>query len=149
VGWLEVLEKAEGKKKQSTTTHNTPPSKRDVAVNISPKVLGVSTDKTDKTPDELANHAAKQATELGLIAHWSYEFGYVSLHDPTSGEWHDLPTKEAPSWAGWEARRRKQLYKDGNRKAYRLTAREMEEIWKAEHTSDPEGIVEDYPLEEG
>ena len=50
--------------------------------------------------------------------------------------------------AGWEARKREELYKSGNRKAYRLTSREMEEIWKAEHTSEPAGIVEELPIEE-
>jgi hypothetical protein len=98
------------------------------------------TAKTAKTPSE--------AERLGLIAMWSIEFGYVSLHDPTTGEWHDLPTKEAPTWAMWEARKRKELYRDGNLKAYRLTSREMEYIWEDEPTSEPEGIVEDQPVEE-
>lgn len=48
----------------------------------------------------------------------------------------------------WEARKRKELYRDGNRKAYRLTSREMEEVWEAEYVSEPEGIVEDHPVEE-
>jgi hypothetical protein len=96
--------------------------------------------KTAKTPSE--------AEHLGLIAMWSVEFGYVSLHDPTTGEWHDVRTKEAPSWALWEARKRKELYKDGNRKAYRLTSRDMEDIREAEFLSEPEGIVEDHPIEE-
>ena len=77
------------------------------------------------------------------------EFGYVSVHDPTSGEWHDLPTKEAPSWATGEARKRKELYKSGNRKALRLTSRQMSELWEAEHASkELEGIFEEHPIEE-
>jgi hypothetical protein len=48
----------------------------------------------------------------------------------------------------WEARKRKELYKDGNRKAYRLTSRDMEDIREAEFLSEPEGIVEDHPIEE-
>jgi hypothetical protein len=79
---------------------------------------------------------------------WSIEFGYISLHDPTTGEWHDILTKEAPSWEMWEARKRKELYRGGNRKAYRLTSREMHEIWEAEYAPEPEGIVEDHPMEE-
>jgi hypothetical protein len=85
--------------------------------------------KTSKTPSE--------AEQLGLVATWSVEFGYVGLHDPTTGEWHDVPTKEAPSWAMWEARKRKELYKDGNRKAYRLTSRDLEKLWAKEHPDDP------------
>lgn len=87
-----------------------------------------------------------EADRLGLIARWSKEFGYISLHDPTSGEWHDLRTEDAPDWAKREAFKRRDLYRSGNRKAYRLTAREMEEMWEAERV--PEGIIEDYPIEE-
>jgi hypothetical protein len=73
------------------------------------------TDKTDRTSED---------DQLGLIATWSVEFGYVSLHDPTTGEWWDLRTTDALGWAMGEARRRKELYKSGNQRAYRLTARE-------------------------
>lgn len=93
--------------------------------------------KTSKTP---------KADQLGLVATWSGEFGYVSLHDPTTGEWHDLKTTDAPGWAVGEARRRKELYKGGNRRAYRLTAHDMEEAWKDDQVPE-EGIVEDYPVE--
>jgi hypothetical protein len=47
-----------------------------------------------------------------------------------------------------EARRRKDFYKGGNRKSYRLTARDMEELWKSDQPSE-EGIVEEHPVEEG
>jgi hypothetical protein len=83
---------------------------------------------------------------LGLVAKWSREFGYVSIHDPISGKWHDLPTKDAPGWALNEARRRKQLWRAGRRDAYTMNAAEMEEIWQAEHPPDPGFIVEDHPL---
>jgi hypothetical protein len=117
-----------------------------------------SPSKTSETPDGEPREPIRRTTKtsktteaerLGLIATWSSEFGYVSIHDPTTGEWHDLQVKDAPSWAVGEARRRKELYRGGNRKAYRLTSREMEEIWEAEHlASEDEGIVEDRPLEE-
>ena len=93
--------------------------------------------KTSKTPEP---------ARLGLIATWSAEFGYISLHDPTTGEWHDLKTTVAPEWAVGEARRRKELYKSGNRRAYRLSARDMEEVWKSGQPPE-EGIAEDYPVE--
>jgi hypothetical protein len=100
-------------------------------------MLETRTDKTDRT---------SEAARLGLIATWSAEFGYVSLHDPTTGEWHDLKTSVAPEWALGEARQRKELYKSGNRRAYRLSARDMEEVWKSDQPPE-EGIVEDYLLE--
>ena len=46
-----------------------------------------------------------------------------------------------------EARRRKEQYRGNNRRAYRLTSSEMEELWRAESPID-EGFVEDHPLEE-
>ena len=45
----------------------------------------------------------EQASELGLVAVWSKHFGYVSVHDPTTGEWHDLRREDAPGWANREA----------------------------------------------
>jgi hypothetical protein len=69
------------------------------------------------------------------------------MHGPTTGEWHDLRTKMAPEWAVGESRRRKEQYRVGNRRAYRLTSSEMEELWRAESPVD-EGIAEDHSLEE-
>ncbi len=69
------------------------------------------------------------------------------MHDPTTGEWHDLQTKDAPESAVGMAYRRKEQYKGGSHRAYRLTSSEMEELWRAESPVD-EGIVEDRPLEE-
>ena len=84
---------------------------------------------------------------MGLVATWSREFGYVSVHDPSTGTWYDLRTQDAPDWAVREARKRKELYKGGNRKAYRLTSGEMEALFEAERAPEPEGIVEDHPIE--
>jgi hypothetical protein len=33
----------------------------------------------------------EEAERRGLIIKWSREPGYVVLHDPTTGEWHDVP----------------------------------------------------------
>jgi hypothetical protein len=68
------------------------------------------------------------------------------LSPSSTGEWHDLETTVAPEWAVGEARKRNELYKSGNRRAYRLSARDMEEVWKSDQPPE-EGIVEDYPLE--
>jgi hypothetical protein len=97
----------------------------------------------------------ERASELGLVATWSRVFGYISIHDPTTGEWYDVATNDAPDWAKRETFKRKELYRDGNRKAYRLTAREMEEIYEQERiemwthpaVTDHGIVYEDY-LEE-
>ena len=67
--------------------------------------------------------------------------------DARPGKWHDLQTKDAPEWAVGEARCRKEQYRGGNRRAYRLTSSEMEELWRAESPVD-DALVEDHPLEE-
>lgn len=86
------------------------------------------------------------------MAQWAdYEKarGHVSLHDPGSGHWYDVPWKDTPGWARREALKRSELYRDFHTHAYDLTAREMEEIWEAEHPDIDVGIVEDHPVEEG
>ena len=98
--------------KRKTPKNLTDKTDRTHRKNLPP--LKTRTDKTDRTSED---------DQLGLIATWSVEFGYVSLHDPTTGEWWDLRTTDAPGWAMGEARRRKELYKSGNQRAYRLTAR--------------------------
>ncbi len=87
--------------------------------------------------------------DRGLVARWASEFGYVSIHAPASGEWYDLRTKDAPGWAVREARKRKELWKAGEPRAYELTSIEMQRIWEAEQPAvREEGIVEEYPVEE-
>ena len=93
----------------------------------------------------------------GLVAKWSKVFGYVALHDPTTGEWYEIEAKVAPAWTRKEAMKRKELYKDGNHRAYELTAMQMEEIWKSQGVLLPSlspsvgrksGLVYDEDVEE-
>jgi len=124
------------------TNHNTSLSLREA-----PEKSETGKRRTAKTAE--ITRCCNQSDRLGLVASWSREFGFVSLHDPTTGEWHDLPTKEAPAWALDEARLRKQLYRNGNKRAYRLTSRQIGELWREEHPPETDyGIVEDYPPEE-
>jgi hypothetical protein len=80
----------------------------------------------------LAERHLEEAGELGLVARWSKHFGCISVHDPTEGTWHDVAVEDAPAWAKNEAFTRKELYKAGYRRAYGLTARQMEELREAE-----------------
>ncbi len=168
--WLDALKERESKHNTTAALHarpnpgairpvtkpetpTNPPSKTSNTTNghrIGAKKTETPTNPPSKTSETL------EANRLGLIARWSIEFGYVAIHDPTTGEWYDLATKDAPDWAKREAFKRKELYKDGNRKAYRLTAGEMEKIWDAERVEmwthpavTDRGIVyEDYLEEE-
>ncbi len=138
--WLSALKEEESKHntaaalRESQNSHRTRPHEKS-------KTPINATDKTDKTPE---------ADALGLAASWSGEFGFISIHDPTTGEWWDLHWKDAPEWSRWEAKKRKQLYKGGNRRAHRLTSREMARIWETENTpAEEDGIVEEHPVEGG
>jgi hypothetical protein len=67
----------------------------------------------------------------------------VSIFDPIEGEWHDVPYKAAPTWARWQARRRAELYRAGDRRAFERTSQEMQEIWHREHPVEEDYIVEE------
>lgn len=36
----------------------------------------------------------EEADRLGLVIRWSRESGWISLHDPTTGEWHEVKETE-------------------------------------------------------
>lgn len=38
----------------------------------------------------------EEANRRGLVIKWSREPGYISLHDPTTGEWHEVKQSEFP-----------------------------------------------------
>ena len=38
----------------------------------------------------------EEADRRSLVIKWSREPGYISLHDPVTGEWHDLKQSECP-----------------------------------------------------
>ncbi|BBL79306.1 hypothetical protein RxyAA322_11600 [Rubrobacter xylanophilus] len=46
----------------------------------------------------------EEADRRGLVIKFSRERGYVSLHDPTTGEWHEVPASECPPWVLEDAR---------------------------------------------
>jgi hypothetical protein len=67
------------------------------------------------------------------VATWAREFGFVSIHDPLTGEWHDVPMREASGWALSEASTRKALWRAGDRQAFSYNSRQMGEIWERSH----------------
>jgi predicted metal-dependent hydrolase len=38
------------------------------------------------------------AERLGLLIKWSKLPGYVAIHDPTTGGWHEILASECPPW---------------------------------------------------
>jgi hypothetical protein len=46
----------------------------------------------------------KAADRRGLIIRWAKEPGYIALHDPTTGEWHEVTASGCPPWIVDEAR---------------------------------------------
>lgn len=149
--WLEVLEQAKRNKQAQPTKHNTQQLITRVVSQVPPD--------RGNPPNAAGSGSAKSAKrsdDRGLVAKWSREFGYVSVYDPEHLEWHDVPFRDAPDWAKREARTRKQLWGAGNRRAYELTAREMERLWEGEQAElwerpavTDKGIVyEDYIADE-
>lgn len=38
------------------------------------------------------------ADRRGLVIRWAKEPGYIALHDPTTGEWHEIMASGCPPW---------------------------------------------------
>ncbi len=38
----------------------------------------------------------EEADRRGLVIRWAREPGWISLHDPTTGEWHEVKASECP-----------------------------------------------------
>jgi hypothetical protein len=71
-----------------------------------------------------------------MVAKLSRNFGYICIHDPGSGIWYVIANDDAPPWVKWKARKRKELYRAGDRAAYRPSAEQMQDIWDDEHTQE-------------
>jgi hypothetical protein len=40
----------------------------------------------------------EKAERIGLLIKWSKEPDYVALHDPTTGDWHEVLASGCPPW---------------------------------------------------
>lgn len=40
----------------------------------------------------------EEADRRGLVVKWAKEPGYIALHDPTTGEWHEVAASGCPPW---------------------------------------------------
>jgi TubC N-terminal docking domain len=49
----------------------------------------------------------EEADRRGLLITWSREPGWISLHDPATGEWHEVATSGCPPWVLDYARARR------------------------------------------
>lgn len=53
----------------------------------------------------------READPQGLVIEWAKERGFIALHDPTTGEWHEVKASECLPWvvdaANAKARRRR------------------------------------------
>ena len=47
-----------------------------------------------ESPDELRRHRLDKAARMGLIIRWSEYPDWIKLHDPTTGEWHEVRAEE-------------------------------------------------------
>ena len=51
----------------------------------------------------------EEADRRGLMIRWSREPGYISIHDPTTGEWHELKASGCTLWVLDEAKARRRF----------------------------------------
>ena len=49
----------------------------------------------------------EEAEIRGLVIRFSREPGYLSVHDPTTGDWHELPASGCPPWMLEDAKARR------------------------------------------
>ena len=49
----------------------------------------------------------EEAASRGLVIKWSREPGYLSVHDPTTGDWHELLASGCPPWMLDDAKTRR------------------------------------------
>ena len=109
-------------------------------------------DTGDDTGDDRGNgivprfvrERLERAEALGLVARFAHTFGFISIHDPTTGEWYDVATREAPPWARDEAFKRRELRKYRGITRF-LSRAELEEVYREEGqgAERPDAIEED------
>lgn len=46
----------------------------------------------------------EQANRCGLIIRWAKTPGYIALHDPATGEWHEVRSSGCPPWVVEDAK---------------------------------------------
>jgi len=49
----------------------------------------------------------EEAERIGLVIKWSKEPSYIAIHDPTTGDWHEVLAPECPPWVIEDARAHK------------------------------------------
>jgi hypothetical protein len=51
----------------------------------------------------------EEANRRGLVIRWFREPGWISLHDPTTGEWHEVAASGCPPWILEDAKARRRF----------------------------------------
>ena len=51
----------------------------------------------------------EEADRRGLVIKWAREPGWISIHDPTTGEWHEVAASGCPLWVLDEAKARRRF----------------------------------------
>ncbi|WP_119068749.1 hypothetical protein [Rubrobacter indicoceani] len=47
------------------------------------------------------------AAKRGLVIRYAKERGYIAVHDPATGEWHEVPASGCPAWVIEDAKSRR------------------------------------------
>jgi hypothetical protein len=51
----------------------------------------------------------EEADRRGLVIKWATQPGYISIHDPTTGEWHEVAASGCPPWVLDDAKARRRF----------------------------------------
>ena len=65
----------------------------------------------------------EEADRRGLVIRWSREAGYISFHDPLTGEWHDVKASECLPGVVESANNRRKGAQDGRAELLREKGR--------------------------
>lgn len=68
----------------------------------------------------------EEADRRGLIIKWAKEPGYITLHDPTTGDWHEVLASECPPWVLDAAKAHSRRKKDRETTSDKAQSRALE-----------------------
>src|SRR5829696_4361487 len=65
---------------------------------------------------ERERRTLKEANRRGLVIRWAKERGWIALHDPTTGEWHEVRARECLPGVVNSANAHRRTSQDANQK---------------------------------
>src|SRR5215212_7301926 len=91
---------------------------------------------SSKDLDDRHRRRLEKATRIGLVIGWSEDPRWIKLHDPTTGEWHEVRAEEclpgvvesANKYPRREAQRETRAQNEARREVRRRRPNDLEEV---------------------